>query len=147
VRWRSATPGLPPDRDWPEPKASRRCPFEPTPWSAGNCSVMGASEVAPAVPCPSVEALPRSVRSIHRERSTMRSTLRATRSVAEVRPRDRLAWINLPIDVPDLMPDRGNDQLLDVWSCDAGNAACFVLAVLHRRVQPPAAPVACFDLR
>ena len=26
----------PVSRDWPRPKASRRCPFEPTPWSASR---------------------------------------------------------------------------------------------------------------
>ena len=42
----------------------------------GKCSVLGTSELASAVPRPSGKALPRSVMSICRERSTMRSTCR-----------------------------------------------------------------------
>ena len=33
------------------------------------------------------------------------------------------------------MPDRGDYQLLDVWSRDAGDAACFVLAVLQHGLR------------
>jgi hypothetical protein len=38
-------------------------------------------------------------------------------------------------DVPDLMPKRCDDQFLDVWSRDAGDAAGFVLAVLQHRLR------------
>jgi hypothetical protein len=34
---------------------------------------------------------------------------------------------NLPIDVPDLMPKRGDDQMFDVWRRNAGDAAGFGL--------------------
>jgi len=56
-------------------------------------------------------------------------------AVAELQRRGRLAWDNLPIDVPNLMPNRGDYQLLDVWSRDAGDAACFVLAVLQHGLR------------
>ena len=102
----------------------------------GNCSVLGAGEPGSAAPCPSGEAPPRSVISICRERSTMRSTLQSHEiAVAEFRRRGLLAWDNLPIDVPNLMPKRGDDQLLDVWSRDAGDAAGFVLAVLQHGLR------------
>jgi hypothetical protein len=55
--------------------------------------------------------------------------------VAEFQQRRRLVWDNLPIDVTDPMPDRGDYQLLDIWSRDAGNAACLVLAVLQHRLR------------
>ena len=102
----------------------------------GKCSVLGASELASAVPCPSGKALPRSVMSICRERSTMRSTCRATRSRSlSSRSGDVWTWDNLPIDVLNLMPKRGDDQFLDVWSRDAGDAAGFVLAVLQHGLR------------
>ena len=49
--------------------------------------------------------------------------------------RRRLTWENLPIDFLKLMPKRGDDQFLDVRSCDAGDATGFVLALLQHRLR------------
>ena len=43
-------------------------------------------------------------------------------AVAEFPQRRRLTWDNLPIDVLNLMPKRGDYQFLDVRSRDAGDA-------------------------
>jgi hypothetical protein len=41
-----------------------------------------------------------------------------------------LTWDNLPIDVVNPMPKRGDHQSFDVWRRDASDAAGFVLALL-----------------
>ena len=99
-----------------------------------------------AVPCPSGEALPRERdvdmsraqhdaralpfrRSAAPERDVDMSRTQHDAldlqsheiAVAEFQQRGRLAWGNLPIDVSDLMPKCGDDQLLDVGSRYAGH--------------------------
>jgi hypothetical protein len=56
-------------------------------------------------------------------------------AVAEFPQRRHLTWDNLPIDVLNLMPKRGDYQFLDVWRRDAGDAADFVLAVLQHGLR------------
>src|SRR6202030_3577953 len=44
-------------------------------------------------------------------------------------------WDNLPIDVLNLMPKRGDYQFFDVWCRDGGDAAGSLLAVLQHRLR------------
>ena len=131
MRWRSATNRSSPDRDLPVPKASRRYPSDPTPWQRARRQRTG---ICGALPFRRSAATERDLDMSRTEHDALDLQSHEI-AVAEFQQRGRLAWGNLLIDVANLMPNGGDNQFFDVWSRDAGDAACILLAVLQHSLR------------